>query len=183
MRRTLEACPRILDIIAQGALADPNQEAIIYLRAALDSDPVVYTNDHFVGCIKATATWFRSQGIGKNDAVAVLLPACPGAIAAIFGAAACGIVEPLNLLFTREAIAAQLKALDAKLLVAPPPGTPGGLHEKVAGLEKEVPSLTRIVTVPIDGSISLDSERLEPDETGATTSEHARTKQKPVASL
>jgi fatty-acyl-CoA synthase len=163
MRRALGACPRILDLVAQGALADPSGEAVTYLRSALDPDPVVYANDHFMGCIKAAETWFRRRGIGKGDAVAVLLPGCPGAIAAIFGAAACGVVEPLNLLFTRDAIAMQLNAIRAKLLVAPPQGTPGGLYEKIAGLDKDVPSLEAIVTVPIDGSISFDGEPLQPD--------------------
>jgi fatty-acyl-CoA synthase len=163
LRRSLEACPRVVDVIAQGALGDDRGEAIVYLRSALDPDPIVYTNDQLAGYIKAAEKWFRSKGIGKDDAVAVLLPACPGAVAAIFGAAACGVVEPLNLLFTREAIAVQLNAIGAKLLVAPPPGTPGGLHEKIAGLEREVRSLERIVAVPVDGSISFDGQRLQPD--------------------
>jgi fatty-acyl-CoA synthase len=93
----------------------------------------------------------------------VLLPVCPAAIVAIWGAAACGIAEPLNLLFTREAIIAQLNAVKAKLLLAPPPGMPGGLYEKIEGLLRDVPSLRRIVVVPLDGRIAFDSEVLQPD--------------------
>ena len=93
----------------------------------------------------------------------MLLPICPAAIAAIWGAAACGIAEPLNLLFTREAIIAQLNAVKAKLLLAPPPGMPGGLYEKIEGLQRDVPSLKRIVVVPLDGRIAFDGEVLKPD--------------------
>ena len=93
----------------------------------------------------------------------MLLPICPGAIAAIWGAAACGIAEPLNLLFTREAIIAQLNAVKAKLLLAPPPGMPAGLYEKIEGLQRDVPSLKRIVVVPLDGRIAFDGEGLQPD--------------------
>ena len=135
MREELTTCPRILDLVARGPLADPAADAVVYLRSPLDPNPVVVSNDHLMGCIKAAETYFRAQGVGKEDAVAVLLPICPAAIAAIWGAAACGIAEPLNLLFTREAIIAQLNAVKAKLLLAPPPGMPGGLYEKIEGLQ------------------------------------------------
>lgn len=163
MRGILAACPRILDLIARGALDDPDAEAIVYLRAPLDPAPVVWSNETLLGAIKAAEKWFRAQGVGKDDPVAILLPNGPASVAAIWGAAACGIAEPLNLLFTREAIAAQLNAIKAKLLLAPPPGMPGGLYEKIEGLQKEVPSLQRIVVVPLDGSLSFDGEQLRPD--------------------
>jgi fatty-acyl-CoA synthase len=163
MQETLAACPRILDLIARGPQGAPDAEGVIYLRAPLDPNPVVLSNDHLMGCVKAAETYFRGRGIGKDDPVAILLPASPATIAAIFGAAACGIAEPLNLLFTREAIVAQLNAIKAKLLLAPPPGMPGGLYEKVEGLQREVPSLKGIVIVPLDGTISFDGEVLRPD--------------------
>jgi fatty-acyl-CoA synthase len=163
MREALAANPRILDLIARGPLADPQTEALVYCRAPLDPDPVRLSGEQLMGAIKAAETFFRSQGIGEGDAVAVLLPNCPAAIAAIFGAAACGIAEPLNLLFTREAIAAQLNAIKAKLLLAPPPGMPGGLHEKIEGLQRDVPSLKRIIIAPLDGRIAFDGEVLAPD--------------------
>jgi len=163
MREALAACPRILDLIARGPLADPDAQAVIYLRSPLDPDPVVISNDHLMGAIKAAETFFRAEGIGHDDAVAILLPIGPATIAAIWGAAACGIAEPLNLLFTREAIIAQLNAVKAKLLLAPPPGMPGGLHEKIAGIERDIPSLRRLVTVPLDGTMSFDGKALQPD--------------------
>ncbi|WP_050627376.1 AMP-binding protein [Bradyrhizobium viridifuturi] len=163
MRETLAACPRILDLIARGPQGAPDAEAAIYLRSPLDPNPVVISNDQLMGYVKAAENYFRGQGIGKDDAVAILVPACPASIVAIFGAAACGVAEPLNLLFTREAIVAQLNAINAKLLLAPPPGTPGGLYERIEGLQREVPSLKRIVTVPLDGTISFDGEVLRPD--------------------
>jgi fatty-acyl-CoA synthase len=163
MREALGACPRILDLIARGPLADSDAEAVVYLRSPLDPHPVRLSNEALMGAIKAAETLFRAEGVGKTDTVAILLPICPSAIAAIFGAAACGIAEPLNLLFTREAIAAQLNAVQAKLLLAPPPGMPGGLYEKIEGLQKEVPSLQRIVVAPLDGSIAFDGQTLTHD--------------------
>jgi fatty-acyl-CoA synthase len=163
MRETLAACPRILDLVARGPLADPDADAVVYLRSPLDPNPVKVSNEQLMGCAKAAENFFRAQGIGKNDPVAIFLPICPAAIAAIWGAAACGIAEPLNLLFTREAIIAQLNAVKAKLLLAPPPAMPGGLYEKIEGLQKDVPSLQRIVVVPLDGTIAFDGEVVQPD--------------------
>jgi fatty-acyl-CoA synthase len=163
MRETLAACPRILDLIARGPLADPDADAVIYLRSPLDPSPVVMSGDHLMGAIKAAENFFRAAGIGRDDAVAILLPIGTATMVAIWGAAACGIAEPLNLLFTREAIIAQLNAVKAKLLLAPPPGLPGGLFEKIDGVQKHVPSLRRVVIVPLDGRIAFDGEVLTPD--------------------
>ncbi len=162
MRAALAACPRMLDLIAHGAL-DKDADALVYLRSPLDPHPLAISYDRLMGAIKAAENFFRAQGIGKDDAVAILLPTCPAAIAAIWGAAACGVAEPLNLLFTREAIMAQLNAIKAKLLVAPPPGMPGGLYEKIAGLQTDVPSLRRILVAPLDGTMAFDGEVLDPD--------------------
>lgn len=65
-------------------------------------------------------------------------------------------VQPLNLLFTREAILAQINAVKARILFTPPPGAPGGLYEKVEGLQAEAPSLRRIVVLPMDGRVACD---------------------------
>jgi fatty-acyl-CoA synthase len=179
MQETLAACPRILDLIARGPLGAPEAEGIIYLRSPLDPSPVVLSNDHLMGCVKAAENFFRAQGIGKDDAVAILLPAGPATIAAIFGAAACGVAEPLNLLFTREAIIAQLNAIKAKLLLAPPPGMPGGLFERVEGLHRDVPTLKRIVIVPLDGTISFDGEVLQPDPSWRNDYGHSKDASEP----
>src|SRR5258708_10837041 len=179
MRAALAACPRILDLIARGAIADPDAEAIRYLRSPLDPQPLAISYDRLMGAIKAAENFFRAQGIGKEDAVAILLPSCPAAIAAIWGAAACGIAEPLNLLFTREAIAAQLNAVKAKLLLAPPPGMPGGLYEKIEGLQKDVPSLRRIVIAPLDGTITFAGDVLKPHP--AWRNDYAKSPEAPQA--
>ena len=76
---------------------------------------------------------------------------------------AAAALQPLNLLFTREAIAAQVSAVKAKMLLVPPPGVPGGLYEKVEGLQKLAPSLERIVTLPLDGTVAFDGEPLLPE--------------------
>src|ERR1700724_1762585 len=83
MREALAACPRILDLVARGPLADPSAEAVVYLRSPLDPNPVVISNDRLMGIIKAAERFFRAEGIGRDDAVAILLPIGPATIAAI----------------------------------------------------------------------------------------------------
>jgi fatty-acyl-CoA synthase len=163
LREALATCPRLIDLIARGWMSDPDAEAIIYLRSPRDESPVTISGDHLMGYIRAAENFFRAEGVGTADTVAILLPSCPEAIAAIFGAAAYSIAEPLNLLFTREAIAAQLNAIKAKLLLTMPPGMPGGLYEKVEDLKQDVPSLERILTASLDGTMTFDGEALTPD--------------------
>ena len=66
MRESLSAFPRILDLVARGPLADPDAEAIVYLRSSLDPSPVIVSNDQLMGCIKAAENFFRAQGVGHE---------------------------------------------------------------------------------------------------------------------
>ena len=72
-------------------------------------------------------------------------------------------MHPLNLLFSRDAVAAQLAAVRSKILFTPPPGAPGGLHEKVEGLLDSIPTLERVLTLPLDGRVAFGDEALSPD--------------------
>ncbi len=159
----LATTPRIVDLLARGASVSPQADGLIYLRHPLDPDPVRFSFDDYMGYVKATETWFRKQGIGAGDGVAIFAPPSPVALFSIWGASACGVGEPLNLLFSREAIVSQLNAISAKILVTTAPGAPGGLFERVEGMLKDVPTLQRIVTVPLDGTVAFDGEVLSPD--------------------
>jgi fatty-acyl-CoA synthase len=163
LREALKTCPRFIDLIARGRINDPDDEALIYLTSPLDESPVIISGEHLMGYVKAAENFFRAEGIGKGDTVAILPPFCPASIVAILAAATCSMVQPLNLLYTREAIAAQLNAVKAKLLLVPPPSTVSGLYERVEGLQREVPSLKRIVVMALDGSVAFDNEILTPD--------------------
>ena len=162
-REIVAAHPRVIDLIARGALKNPDGDALVYLRTATDENPVAINYDDLMGLIQAATDWFRNAGITTTDAVAILTPACPATIVALWAATVAGVANPLNLLFSREAIAAQLKAARAKILFVPPPGTPGGLYEKVAGLDTEIETLERVLVLPLDGSVAFGGEVLRPD--------------------
>ena len=157
-RQIVDAHPRVIDLIARGAHANPHGIALAYLRTALDENPVTVGYSELMGLLQAATAWYRAHGIGPEDAVAILAPSCPATVVAMWAATAVGAANPLNLLFTREAIAAQLTAVGAKILFVPPPGTPGGLFEKVAGLEREVPTLERIAGSVVEEGVATASE-------------------------
>ena len=163
MTAELAGKARLVDMIAAGAAIDPAATAIIYGRGVSDPHPIETSFDDLLGLVTAASDRFRTMGVGPDDVVAVLAPACTATVVAILGAAACAVAMPLNLLFTRDAIVAQLNASRAKLLIVPPPGMPGGLFEKVDGIAADVPGLARVIVTPVDGRVSFDGEDLQPD--------------------
>ena len=156
-------CPGVFPLIARGFGAEPQRDALVYLRTAADNAPVTTSGETFLGLLAAAAAWFRREGIGPDDAVSILAPNCTATSIAYWAAMGAAIVHPLNLLFSQEAIAAQVNAVKAKVLFAPPPGTPGGLYEKAESLLASTPSLKRIVVLPLDGRVAFDDETIEPD--------------------
>jgi fatty-acyl-CoA synthase len=156
----LEACPDVGSFIRRGLTVDPDRETLVYLRTALDPAPVITRAGEFLGLLEAARLWLRRNGVGPSDVVAILAPNVTATSIAYWAAMSSAVAQPLNLLFTREAIAAQLNAVKAKIVFAPPPGAPGGLYEKVEGLGTLAPSLERIVTLPMDGHVAFDGETL-----------------------
>ena len=135
-RAMLDACPDVGSFIRRGLGRDPEAETLVYLRTALDPAPVVTKAREFQGLLNAATRWLRRQGVGPRDVVSLLAANCPASSVLYWAAMSSASIQPLNLLFTREAIAAQLNAAKAKILFTPPPGAPGGLYEKFEGLRE-----------------------------------------------
>src|SRR5277367_4046894 len=163
-RAMLAACPDVGSFIRCGLGRNSSGEAIVYLRTALDPAPVVTSADAFGGLLGSASRWLRRNGVGPRDVVSLLAPNCTATSVVYWAAMSSAAVQPLNLLFTREAIAAQVDAVGAKILFTPPPGAPGGLFEKVEGLRALAPRLERIVVLPLDGTVAFDGEEIAPDD-------------------
>ena len=161
-RAIAQACPDVGSFIRRGLGADPEREALVYLRTALDPAPVVTKAGKFLGLLEAGRRWLRRNGVGPSDVVAILAPNVTATSVAYWTGMSSAVVQPLNPLFTSEAIAAQLNAVKAKMVFVPPPGAPGGLYEKAEAAAAQIPSLERIVTVPMDGEVAFDREPLAP---------------------
>ncbi len=161
-RHILDACPDVGSLIRRGLAGDPERETLVYLRTALDPSPVVTRAGEFLGLLEAARIWLRQNGVGPDDVVAILAPNVTATAVAYWAATSFAVAQPLNLLFSREAIAAQLRAVKAKMVFAPPPGAPGGLYEKVEALGALAPSLERIVVLPMDGRVAFGEDTIVP---------------------
>jgi fatty-acyl-CoA synthase len=161
-REILDRSPDVGAFIRHGLSPRPEVPALIYLRTARDPAPVVTNAGEFLGLMNATRQWLRREGVGPDDVVAVLAPNCTATAAVYWTAMSSATVLPINLLFSREAIVALVNAVGARILFTPPPGAPGGLFEKVEGLEALAPTLKRIVALPLDGRVAFDGETISP---------------------
>jgi fatty-acyl-CoA synthase len=162
-RKILAECPDVGSFIRRGLGRNSSGEAIVYLRSALDPAPVVTSADAFGGLLGSASRWLRRNGVGPRDVVSLLAPNCTATSVVYWAAMSAAAVQPLNLLFTREAIAAQVVAVGAKILFTPPPGAPGGMFEKVEGLRALAPRLERIVVLPLNGAVAFDGEEIVPE--------------------
>jgi fatty-acyl-CoA synthase len=161
-RDMLDRSPDVGAFIRHGLSARPDAPALIYLRTARDPAPVVTSAGELLGLMNATRQWLRREGIGPDDVAAVLAPNCTATAAVYWTAMSSAAVLPINLLFSREAIIALINTVGAKILFTPPSGAPGGLFEKVEGLQALAPTLKRIVALPLDGRVAFDGETIVP---------------------
>ncbi len=159
-RDILDRSPDVGAFIRHGLSARPEAPALIYLRTARDPAPVVTDAGELLGLMNATRQWLRRAGVGPDDVVAILAPNCTATSVVYWTAMSSATVLPINLLFSREAITALVNAVGAKILFVAPPGAPGGLFEKVEGLEALAPTLKRIVALPLDGRVAFDGETI-----------------------
>ena len=78
---------------------------------------MTWSYESFFARITATANFFHSLGVGKDDVVAFVLPNLPETHLTIWGGEAAGIVFAINPLLGPAAIGELLRAAEAKVLV------------------------------------------------------------------
>ncbi|RPH53935.1 MAG: acyl-CoA synthetase [Lysobacterales bacterium] len=120
-----------------------------FLRVQDHERPTTWSYESFFARITATANFFHSLGIGKNDVVAFVLPNLPETHLTIWGGEAAGIVYAINPLLEPAAISELLRAGQAKVLVtlAPFPGV--DLWSKLQPILSEAPTLKHLVLVDL----------------------------------
>lgn len=131
-----------------GASHDPSAPAIRFLpNADPDEAPIVFGHAQFLARVTQAANAFHALGVGKDDAVSLLLPLLPQAFYTLFGAEAAGIANPVNPLLEVHQLVEILRAADTKVLVALGPMPGSDIWEKVQRIRSELPSLAAIVVV------------------------------------
>jgi len=136
------------DVIAATARRQPGSPALsFFLTVDGHERPEVWSYRRLLQGITATANFFHSLGIGKDDVVAYVLPNLPETHLTLWGGQAAGIVFAVNPLLEAQAIGQLLCSAGAKVLVtlAPIPGTDvwAKVHEALA----QAPSVKHVVLV------------------------------------
>ena len=125
-----------------GASVDPEAPAIRFLpNADPDETPVVLGHARFFARVTQAANAFHTLGVGPDDVVSVLLPLLPQALAALWGAEAAGIANPVNPLLEPYQLVEIMKAADTRVLVVlgPTPGT--DVWEKVQAIRADLAAI------------------------------------------
>lgn len=138
------------DMLVQGASMAPNTPALsFFLNASAFERPHVWTHDQLIRRIRQAGNAFRRLGIGRNDAIAYVLPNLPETHLVIWGGEAAGIAFAINPLLEASQIAELLKAGAAKWLVTLAP-TPGAdIWQKSMQAAGMAPGLKGVLTVDI----------------------------------
>jgi fatty-acyl-CoA synthase len=111
--------------------------------------------------IARTASLLRTHGVGKDDVVAVLMPAVPTIYWSILGAMTAAVAFPVNWMLEPKYIFRLLKDADVKAIVALGP-TPGfHIWESLLRVAAELPACSKIWSVAGPGGTVLADNDLD----------------------
>jgi fatty-acyl-CoA synthase len=135
-------------MIGQAAAAHGDAPALSFFTRAQDHDtPLTWDYKALWAQINATANFFHSLGLSKDDVIAFVLPNLPQTHLVIWGGQAAGIVFAINPMLEPPSIGELLRAGGAKVLVtlAPPAGS--GLSSGLQAAIDSAPDLQHLVLV------------------------------------
>ena len=142
------------EMIGQAAAAHADAPALsFFLRAQNHDRPLTWDYATLFTKITATANFFHSLSIAKDDVIAFVLPNLPETHLAIWGGQAAGIVFAINPLLEPAAIGELLKAGGAKVLVTLAPFPGSDLWPKLQPVIGDVPGLRHVVLVDLAGHL------------------------------
>jgi len=136
------------EIFCNSARVFGDRPALTFLRSAdPDDTPIQWSYAELLRGIHQTANLLHRLGVGPDDAVAILLPACLEYHLALWGGEAAGIVQPLNPLLSEEKLASLMRAGKAKVLIAYGSDADSDIWSKAMRLRETVPGLTHVLRV------------------------------------
>ncbi len=136
------------EIFRNSAHAFGSKTALTFLRSGdPDDTPIRWSYAELLAGIHQSANALHVLGLGPQDTVAVLLPACLEYHLALWGGEAAGIVQPLNPLLSDEKLVSLMTAARAKVLIAWGSDDESGMWSKAMRLRAQVPTLTTVLRV------------------------------------
>lgn len=136
------------ELFRNSAAAFGDKTAIVFIRSVEEADrPLRWSYRQLFEGLHQTANLLHALGLGPQEAVAVLLPACPEYHLALWGGEAAGIVQPLNPLLNEDKLAALMNAAGARVLIAWGADAEAGYWQKAMRLREKVPTLRTVLRV------------------------------------
>lgn len=140
-------------LLEAAAEEHPDSLALTFHPTGVSSEAVEsWTYAELLADVRAAANGFASEGVGRGDAVAIVLPSWPQAHIALWGAEAAGIAAVLSPALEPAHLSRILRKVAPKVVVTSAAGGSGaGLHDKVrAALARA--DLTPIIIVVGEGA-------------------------------
>lgn len=138
--------------LAASAQAHAQRIALHFIPdGAVPTESLTWTYAELIGWVHAAANLFHAHGVGVADAVSYALPNVPEVYLTVFGAEACGIVNPINPLLEDEHMAGIMRAAGAKVLVTVGPDVDATTWAKMQRVIAQVPTLRTVFTVSAHG--------------------------------
>jgi len=119
-------------------------------------EPDSWSYSQLLSRVNQAANLFAALEVPLGGVVAVMLPNSGSAYAALWGAQALGIVNPVNPMLAREHLIDIFTLTEAEILLAPAPGVDRLLWEKALDIAAAVPTLRMVLAV--GGPPQPDSE-------------------------
>ncbi|MDA0239563.1 MAG: acyl-CoA synthetase [Proteobacteria bacterium] len=152
----------VYDYIQAGVARDPDKIALYFHpHGDPDETPEAYSFETLRGQINQAANLFHELGVGPGDKVSFLLPNMPALHPVIWGAMAAGIASPVNWMLEPAHIAAIIRAVGSKVLVALGPVEGIGIWDKVEAIRNDLPSVEHILKVTTLGDTAPDEQSFE----------------------
>lgn len=142
------------DVIGLAAAAHAQAPALSFFARAQDHDkPLTWDYATLWANINATANFFHSLELTKDDVIAFVLPNLPQTHLVIWGGQAAGIVFAINPLLEPASIGELLRAGNAKVLVTLAPNAGSALSPGLQAAIDSAPDLRHLVLIDIAPSV------------------------------
>lgn len=158
------------DLFRNSAAAFGDRTAIRFLTSADPQAPtVVWSYADLLAAIHRFANLVHGLGVRTDEAVSILMPACPEYHQVLWGGEAAAIVQPLNPLLTDDKLVALMKAARSRVLVAWGGNGDSEYWDKALRLCAKMPDLVALLRVEPHGEPTAPSGQAVPADTPSVT--------------
>lgn len=148
-------------LIRRGALLEPEKIALYVLRNGDPDDAIdKVTYAQFLDNIVRAANLFRSLGVGREDAVVLLLPNLAETHYVLWGAQVAGIAFSVNWMLEPAQLTEIVRASETSVLVALGPADGFGIWDKACRIKENIPQIEHLIQVRMPGGAIAEAPEL-----------------------